>query len=271
VTSILALVRLRNLLLSAAGVAIGGVLAQGSVRFPVPLLLAILSGVLLGAAGNVANDIFDREADRIDKPERPLVSGRVSERAAFLLGGLAGGLGLLAAYFVSARLLWLAVAALGVMLVYSPLLKPAGLPGNLAVATIGSLPPVYGALALGAPRAGLVPFAIATLLHFARELVKDVEDMPGDRALGRRTVPLRWGRDTAFVMASAALIMFVPASLAPWFAGWYGARYGFSVLALNLLIALLISRLLAKNGQGTPGLAKLAMAWGILAVLWDRL
>src|SRR5437867_3909695 len=57
---LLALVRPRNLLLSAAGVAIGGVLAQGRAAFPPVVLWAMASAIGLGAAGNVANDLFDR-------------------------------------------------------------------------------------------------------------------------------------------------------------------------------------------------------------------
>lgn len=269
--SLLELVRLDNLLLAATGVAIGGFLALGGVRFEAILLWAMASGALLGAAGNIANDLFDRDADRLAHPDRPLVSGRVSQTAAFALAGIAGGTGLLLAYFVSRQLFALALFALVVMLIYSPALKPAGWPGNVAVAVVASLPPVYGALALGAPRAGAVPFAIGSLLHFARELVKDVEDMPGDQAIGRRTVPLTRGRDTAFVAAAMALVLFVPASLAPWFGGWYGPRYGIPVLLLDVVIALLIARLLARNGQGSSRLLKVAMLWGMAAILWDRL
>jgi geranylgeranylglycerol-phosphate geranylgeranyltransferase len=271
VTSVLSLIRARNLLLTAAGVAIGGILAQGSAGIGTAVGWAIVSAMLLGAAGNAANDLFDREADRINRPDRPIVSGRVSPNAALLIAGAAGGLGLLLAYWVSARLFFLALFALAVMLVYSPAIKPLGLPGNVAVAVIASLPPVYGALALGNPRAGYVPFIMGAFLHFAREIVKDLEDIPGDLALGRRTVPVAMGRDAAFLLAAGALVLFVPASLAPWFGGWYGLRYGIAVLLLDAGIAVLIARLLARHEKGTRAALKIAMVWGLLAVLWDRL
>src|SRR5437773_1618059 len=83
--SLLALIRVRNLLLSAAGVAIGGVLAQGRVVLPGMLRLAMLSAIGLGAAGNVANDLADRDADRVNRPGRPLVSGAVSPNLAIVI------------------------------------------------------------------------------------------------------------------------------------------------------------------------------------------
>lgn len=271
VTSVLALVRARNLLLAAAGVAIGGILAQGTVGIGTAVGWAMVSAMLLGAAGNVANDLFDRDADRINRPDRPIVAGRVSPGAALVLAGACGGLGLWLAYWVGTGLFVLALASLAVMLVYSPAIKPLGLPGNLAVAVIASLPPVYGALAAGNPRAGYVPFIMGAALHFAREIVKDLEDIPGDLALGRRTVPVTMGRDAAFVLAAGALVLFVPASLAPWFGGWYGLRYGITVLLLDAGIAVLIARLLARHERGARAALKLAMVWGLLAVLWDRL
>jgi 4-hydroxybenzoate polyprenyltransferase len=268
---VLALVRGRNLLLSAAGVGIGGVLAQGQVNFPPLVLWAMVSAVGLGAAGNVANDLFDREADRINRPDAPLVGGTVSVGAAALIGGIAGGVGLVAALWVSTQLFLIALAALVVMLVYSPLLKRHGVAGNLAVATVGSLPLIYGAAAVGWWRAGLVPAALASLLHVAREVVKDVEDESGDRALGRQTLPIAHGVSPALVVAASALALFVPVSLAPYFAGWYGPRYAVLVVLIDVGIMLLIARLLARHTAGASAGLKTAMLAGLAALLWDRL
>ena len=269
--SALALVRTRNLLLSAAGVAIGGVLAQGRASIPPVVWWAMASAVGLAAAGNVANDLADRAADAINRPGRPLVSGAITVNAAILLGGLLGGLGLLLAWFMGRQMFVMAGAALVVMMGYSPLLKQRGLLGNLAVAIIASLPVIYGALAVGWWRAGLVPFVLAAILHFAREIVKDLEDVTGDRALGRRTVPMVLGRDGAANLAAAALVVFVPASLAPWFAGWYGWRYGFVVSVLDLGLLTLLARLLARQLAGARAGLKTAMLAGLVALLWDRL
>lgn len=269
--SLLTLVRARNLLLSAAGVAIGGVLAQGRPVIPRVVWWAMASAMCLGAAGNVANDIADRDADAVNRPDRPLVRGSVGLNLALGVGGIAGGMGLLIAWLIDLRQFAIALAALVVMLCYSPLLKRFGLLGNLAVAVVASLPPIYGAAAVGWWRAGLVASVLAAILHFAREIVKDLEDMAGDRAQGRSTVPLVWGRETAFVIAAAALITFVPLSLAPWFAHWYGARYALVVVALDVVILGLIARLLTRQLVGARALLKGAMLAGLAALLWDRL
>jgi geranylgeranylglycerol-phosphate geranylgeranyltransferase len=270
-TSVLALVRLPNLLLSAAGVAIGGVLAQGHLAFPAVLQLAMVSAILLGAAGNIANDLADQEIDRINRPARPLVSGVVASNTAIVIGGLCGGLGLLAAWFTDPRVFQIGVVALVVMLLYSPLLKPRGVVGNLAVAAIASLPMIYGATAVGWWRAGLAASGLAAILHFAREIVKDLEDVAGDDALGRRTIPLAFGREPAFLIAAATLVLFVPASFAPYFAGWYGRRYAIAVGILDLGVGILIARLLDRQLAGAKAGLKAAMLCGLAALLWDRL
>ncbi|HVO34741.1 MAG TPA: geranylgeranylglycerol-phosphate geranylgeranyltransferase [Gemmatimonadales bacterium] len=269
--SALALVRPRNLLIAAAGVAVGGFLALGRVAFPAPLLWAMASALGLGGAGNAANDVFDLEADRINRPLRPLVTGALSRETAIVVAGVAGGFGLFAAWWVSRALFVLALLALAVMLAYSPWLKSRGFRGNLAVAVVASLPLIYGAVAVGNWRAGLVPSALAALLHLAREIVKDVEDVAGDLALDRRTVPIVWGTEAGFLAASGILAVFVPLSLLPWAAGWYGWRYGLVVSALDLGLLVLIARLARGRLAGARSALKAAMVVGLAALLWDRL
>jgi geranylgeranylglycerol-phosphate geranylgeranyltransferase len=269
--SALALVRPRNLLIAAAGVWVGGLLALGRIAIPAALAWAMASALGLGAAGNAANDVFDVEADRINRPLRPLVTGELTRRAAIWIAGIGGGFGLFAAWWVSGPLFLLALAALAAMTGYSPFLKSRGVRGNFAVAVVASLPLVYGAVAVGDWRAGLVPSVLAALLHLAREIVKDVEDVAGDLAMGRRTLPIEWGTEAGCYAAAGVLVCFVPLALLPWAAGWYGWRYGSVVVALDLGLLLLIARLVRGRLALARGALKGAMLVGLLALLWDRL
>jgi geranylgeranylglycerol-phosphate geranylgeranyltransferase len=271
VADIGALARGRNLLIAAAGVAVGGTLAMGRVALPRELALAMLSAIGLGAAGNVANDLWDVDADRINKPHRPLPRGAVSRDVAVAVGGLAGGLGLLLAWLAGRTVFVIALPALAVMLAYSPLLKLRPVLGNLAVAVVGSLPLVYGAGAVGDWRAGMVPFWLAALLHLAREIVKDLEDEPGDLAAGRRTIPVAWGRRAGFLAATLPLAVFVPVALLPWLAGPYGARYGSVAMLIAVGAAAIAGRLLRGELEGARAGLKLAMVLGLVGLLWDRL
>jgi geranylgeranylglycerol-phosphate geranylgeranyltransferase len=269
--SALALVRPRNLLIAAAGVAVGGFLALGRAALPAALLWAMGSALGLGAAGNAANDVFDVEADKINQPLRPLAAGELSRNGAMAIAGVAGGLGLWAAWWVSATLFVLGVAALAVMLAYSPWLKARGLLGNVTVAVVASLPLVYGAVAVGDWRAGVVPAVLAAFLHLAREVVKDLEDVAGDLAIGRRTLPIELGADAGFLAAAGTLSVFVPLAVIPWAVGWYGWRYGLVVAVLDVGLLGLVWRLAHRRLGGARAALKTAMLAGLVALLWDRL
>jgi 4-hydroxybenzoate polyprenyltransferase len=93
------LLRLPNVFTALADICLGA-LAAGALpdRWPVVLLLLLASGCLY-SAGMVWNDFFDVEQDRIERPFRPIPSGRVSAAAAAWLGTI-----LLAAGFVFACL-----------------------------------------------------------------------------------------------------------------------------------------------------------------------
>jgi geranylgeranylglycerol-phosphate geranylgeranyltransferase len=265
----LRLVRATNLLIAAAGVLAGGWIALGAIRLPKLLWLAALSGVALGAAGNAWNDICDQGADRLNRtPDlRPLTAGRIGRGRADLIVFLGALIGLSAAALVSGRQVVSALAALAVMLAYSPLIKPRPLAGNIAVALIAGLPPFYGALAIGAPAAGVVPWVLAAWIHLAREIVKDVEDEAGDRAIGRRTLPIAVGRRPAQVVAAGVALLFVPASLLlPRLAG-YGGAYFLMVLPAQMAVLIAATWLILGRMDRVSVLLKASMVIGLVALV----
>jgi geranylgeranylglycerol-phosphate geranylgeranyltransferase len=268
----LRLVRATNLLIAAAGVVAGGRIALGAVRLPTLLWFAALSGLDLGAAGNAWNDICDQAADRLNRPPdlRPLTAGGIRRGSADLIVFLGALIGLTAAALVSGRQVLTALAALAVMLAYSPLIKPRPAAGNLAVALIAGLPPFYGALAVGAPAAGLVPWVLAAWLHLAREIVKDVEDEAGDRAIGRRTLPIAVGRRPAQVVAAGVALLFVPASLLlPRLAG-YGGAYFLMALPAQMAVLIAATWLILGRVERVSMLLKASMVVGLVALVAGR-
>ncbi len=82
------LVRLPNLFTSMADVAMGMlfVVPIAGLQESVTLGLLLLASTSLYAGGVVLNDVFDYDRDLKERPERPLPSGRISRRAATLLG-----------------------------------------------------------------------------------------------------------------------------------------------------------------------------------------
>ncbi len=95
----LQLVRLPNVFTAAADSLAGWLLVMGTFAMPLRWLPLVLASMAIYAAGIVLNDRFDLEIDRVERPDRPLPSGRVSERFATWLGTglLVVGFGLAAA------------------------------------------------------------------------------------------------------------------------------------------------------------------------------
>ena len=117
----------------------------------------------------------------------------------------------------------------------------------------------------------ITPSGLAAFLHLAREVVKDIEDVPGDLAVGRPTLPISYGAGAGYATAALVLLVFVPVSLVPWVAGWYGWRYGVLVTLLDVGVLALVSRLGARRHDGVRTGLKAAMALGLLALLWERI
>lgn len=265
----LRLVRAPNLLIAAAGVLAGGWIALESVALPKELVFAAISGMALGAAGNAWNDICDAAADRANPAAagRPLAAGRLRRGTADLIVFLGGFVGLAAAGLIGGWQVLAAVAALVVMLAYSPWLKPRPVIGNVAVALTAGSPPFYGALALGAPAAGVVPWALAAWLHCVREVVKDVEDEPGDRHIGRRTLVIAAGARPAQIVASAAAFLFIPASLLLPRSAGYALPYFLVALPAQMAVLVAATWLLLGQVGRVSGFLKGAMVIGLAALV----
>ena len=229
----------------AAGVLtfIGAFVAGGIVDQPIDAGAAVAATVLATGAGNAINDYFDREIDRINEPDRPIPRGAVSPR---------GALGFSVALFVGAialavtlPTLALAIAAINLvaLIAYTELFK--GLPGvgNAIVAFLGGSTFLFGGAAVGNVGPGVVVlFVLAALSTLTREIVKDVEDVVGDREEGLNTLPIAIGERWALHVGAALLIVAVAASPLPYVAQGFGAAYLLVVVPADAVMLWAVAR-----------------------------
>jgi 4-hydroxybenzoate polyprenyltransferase len=87
-TAYLQLIRLPNVLTAAADSLAGWLLAGGSLAPPGRWLPIVIASMVLYASGTTLNDLFDLDVDRVERPGRPLPSGRVPITTAAWLGGV---------------------------------------------------------------------------------------------------------------------------------------------------------------------------------------
>ncbi|WZO99825.1 UbiA family prenyltransferase [Isosphaeraceae bacterium EP7] len=119
----LQLVRLPNVFTAAADSVAGWLLAGGSPRNVVGWAPLALASMTIYAAGIAWNDYFDYEIDLIERPGRPLPSGRISRRFAGLLAAGLAFVGLASASLAGPGPAAVALALVGCILAYNVGLK----------------------------------------------------------------------------------------------------------------------------------------------------
>jgi geranylgeranylglycerol-phosphate geranylgeranyltransferase len=221
--------------LTLIGAYVAGVSGSGIATQPVAAAAAVLATVLATAAGNVINDYFDREIDRVNAPNRPIPRGAVSPRGALWFSALLflGATG--AALLLPVLAIAIAAVNLLALIAYTEVFK--GLPGvgNLLVAYLGGSTFLFGGVAVGGDIATVATLAaLAALSTFTREVIKDVEDVAGDREEGLNTLPIAVGERRALLIGTAALVAAVAASPAPYFLGTFGVVYLAAVVPADL-------------------------------------
>jgi geranylgeranylglycerol-phosphate geranylgeranyltransferase len=259
-SAVLRLVRWENTLISAAGVLIGAWWVGGN-PLSRPALLLAAAAMFLAAVANSYNDIVDLEIDRIAHPERPLPSGALSLKTARAIHVASIVLAVACSVAVTPGIGMSSLVIIVVMIVYSRLLKKQGLPGNVTVAVLASLPFLYGAWSAGRPLASLPLIALAVPLHLAREIAKDIEDAAGD-AISRRTLPLAFGERAARNALFVALGAFL-GGLA-WFARGQ-IQFGLAVLPAVAFV-LFAAHHVAQGRRGAPRYFKMAMLCAMAAL-----
>ena len=119
----LQLCRAANLFTALADIFLGFLMTHENLQ-PWPTFAWLLvSSVCLYTAGMVWNDVFDRDVDREERPNRPIPSGKISVRAASILGSLLLVGGIIAAALAGTQSLLVAAILVACILAYDGLAK----------------------------------------------------------------------------------------------------------------------------------------------------
>jgi len=163
---------------------------------------ALAAGTLNGAS-NALNQVYDLPIDRINKPSRPLPSGRISVRAALVLSAVLYIASLAAAATINVAVFAMfALAALATVIYSAPPMrtKRFGWWANVTIAIPrGTLLKVAGwsvTKSILAPEAWLIG-AVFGLFLLGATTSKDFADVAGDGANGCRTLPVVYGHERA--------------------------------------------------------------------------
>tara|TARA_R110000787_G_scaffold263713_2_gene369558 strand:- start:5588 stop:6496 length:909 start_codon:yes stop_codon:yes gene_type:complete len=192
-------------------------------------ILLSLSVLLITAGGYIINDIFDIEVDKINKPEKVIVSDSISLKNAWIYYFMLSSIGLLLGIYLSFEKqlnffsLYFIVAII-LLFLYSRFLKRLPLIGNLTISLLVSLSIfliyAFDNSVLNFKSDGLNSLFLTVIIFYyllfsffstlVRELIKDIEDVNGDNALKMKTIPVILGikRTRNIVIGISFLILF---------------------------------------------------------------
>jgi len=238
VRGLVELMRPVNAVVAGLLTAIGSYVAGGTTADVAAVAAGAVATVLATGAGDAINDYFDREIDRINDPDRPIPRGAVTPRQALVFSAalFAGAVGVA----LTLPVLAIAIAAFNLLALisYTQLFKGTPGGGNALVAYLGGSTFLFGGAALADGNlwtAGVLAL-LAAVSTFAREIIKDIEDIDGDRAEGLRTLPVVVGERRALWLAVALLILAVAASPLPYLLDVFGQSYLFVVAPADAIM-----------------------------------
>ncbi|MDD4132416.1 MAG: geranylgeranylglycerol-phosphate geranylgeranyltransferase [Methanocorpusculum sp.] len=237
---------------------------------PLYAVLLLFIVLVICGAGNVLNDYFDLEIDKVNRPGRPIPSGKVSAKKALLWAFTLFGTGILAACFTSIWCLGIALINTVILIIYAAKFKGIPLLGNLCVAYLSGSIFLFGGLLVG-PESFLVMFPLFAITFFgtlARELLKDAEDIEGDRAGGARTLPMSIGVPGTAVLAVILIICAILASFVPYFT--WGPLYLILISVVDVFIFLVTAKSLVFRSPRELAASKCTtyLKYGMFAALF---
>jgi len=230
----LALARPFTLVAPALGFVSGALTAVGAApREPwsstllVPAMIGSAMAAVLNAGNNALNQIYDLDIDRVNKPKRPIPTGRISIAGAWWFSVVTYALALVLAWLVAPggrhECFWLVAVAVVCTLLYSvpPFrTKRLGIWANVTIAIPrGVLLKVAGWSSVKTI-AGIEPWyigAIFGLFLLGATTTKDFADMEGDRRGGCRTLPIQYGvRRAAWMISPSFVVPFLMIPVGAW-------------------------------------------------------
>jgi len=232
-------------------------------------------GALIDAGGNIINDFFDVEIDKINKPKRPIPSGLISRKLALYLYILTTSLGIILSNFLGLLPFLISLLSSVLIFLYSFRLKRLPLFGNFIVAFLTGLAFIFAGSIAKNIKEAIIPMVFALLINLAREIIKDIEDIEGDMKAGLNTFPIKAGIKKSIMLSSFILAILILLTPLPYMLGFYNKHFILIVSAVDLgLIYVVISLFKDQtkiNLNRLSNILKFEMILGLLAIYFGSL
>ncbi len=269
---LLELMRYKNCAMAGLAAVIGAALAYSTAPGNIIwMLLVFITVFVITGAGNAINDYFDAAIDAINRPDRPIPSGRIKKESVFKTSIALFISGIIIAYFIGQSLIPFFIAIFNSLLLffYAYSLKRKVFVGNLSVAYLTGSTFLFGGAAYGQKGIEItfILFILSMLATLAREIVKAIEDIEGDREEGASTLPVRIGERPAAYVASAVGLLAIGLSPTPYIMGLFNEHYLFAVGIADIVFLYAVYLILDKNPSSSSKHFKIAMFFALIAFI----
>jgi geranylgeranylglycerol-phosphate geranylgeranyltransferase len=227
-----------------------------SGQFTLNVFLAGIVVFVATGAGNAINDYFDHKIDSINRPERPIPSGRISLKIAGIYSLLLFAVAIIIGFAIGLLPGIIVFLSSLLMVYYAYSLKTKCLIGNLSISFLTGLSFVLGGVVVNEITISIYLGFFAFLMTMAREIVKDMEDMEGDKMEGASTLPIVYGKSASSKIAAFFMILASLASPVLYFLGIFNILY-LLVLAVAIVVFLRSSVMILKD-QSTQNTKKIS-------------
>jgi 4-hydroxybenzoate polyprenyltransferase len=218
----LKLIRWKNLLIIVFTQYMARIFLVGKGASPVDSILdwsqflITLSTVMVAAAGYIINDYFDVKIDQVNKPDEVIIGRFIRRRHAMFAHQILNVSAAVISFTVSFKVFVVNVIAMTVLWFYASVFKKKPFIGNFLVAGLTGASLVVMAVYYTNNDLLINIYAVFAFgITLIREIIKDIEDIRGDKKFGSTTLPIIWGIRKAkyllffFMAGFVATVMFM--------------------------------------------------------------
>lgn len=230
-------------------------------NFPMSDILVLVTAfvaILTAASGNIINDIYDLEIDSVNRPDRILPSKQLSIHSAIFVYILFVGISIgIAVLSLKSSSVFIVLFTHFLLWIYSAYLKKTPLLGNITVAFILGLTFIFSGIVFNSVQTAIVPFSLAFFFSLTRELIKDIEDIDGDKIQNAKTLAILLGSEKTKQFAIVVLVISLLGLFVPYFVGIYGFIYVIFI-SLTVFVPGLFVMINLKNAASKEDYRKVA-------------
>lgn len=196
----------------------GSCIAYGALPPLKIALLAFFIPMMGWTAGLYLADFLDRKLDAIQKPHRPIPSGRIKPMEALGIGAIFAITGFILSFLLSLNNIILVFVVAFLVLAYAKISKSRGFMGNLNRGIVTVAAYFFGVFSINQPIQSIPLYiwllAIVFLFHDTNSnLVGAIRDMEGDKAGGYMTIPVKYGLKKSIFISLILTIIWLSLAL----------------------------------------------------------